>query len=312
MENDELLHKWVNGTLTAQELKIFQQRPEYEELRAVYAATEDLAAPPADTDGMLRDILTQRKKPQPVPVQTVRRTLIPTWLRYGVAASVLLAMLWWMWPQSAPVTYTAAAGKTVTGTLPDGSEFVLNAASSLTYNANTWAEERRLQLQGEAFFRVEEGEKFTVATERGFVTVLGTEFNVRAREYLEVICYSGKVGVRGSAPTAADFGTLQRNEALRTDGTKILQQRILQNKETADWRQGIFRFRDATLADVLAELERQFDVTIRPRAADTRQVITVNFQNRDLKTALKTTLQPLNIRYDFSPEGEVILLPPQE
>jgi len=42
MINDELLHKWINGTLAGKELSEFKQRPEYEELLLLYNKTDFL------------------------------------------------------------------------------------------------------------------------------------------------------------------------------------------------------------------------------------------------------------------------------
>ena len=80
--------------------------------------------------------------------------------------------------------------------LPDSSQVILNAESKISFNKKTWDENRNVTLEGEAFFKVAKGKRFTVATESGIITVLGTQFNVENRKnFFEVTCYEGLVSV---------------------------------------------------------------------------------------------------------------------
>src|SRR5690606_15012122 len=67
-------------------------------------------------------------------------------------------------------------------TLPDGSRVWLNSASSLTYAANHFEQNRMVTLSGEAYFEVESDSRkpFRVVTDRQTVTVLGTKFNINS------------------------------------------------------------------------------------------------------------------------------------
>ncbi len=80
--------------------------------------------------------------------------------------------------------------------LPDLSQVKLNAQSRLTFNKKSWNKKREVVLDGEAYFKVAKGSKFSVITKDGTVTVLGTQFNVKHRDnYFEVVCFEGSVGV---------------------------------------------------------------------------------------------------------------------
>jgi ferric-dicitrate binding protein FerR (iron transport regulator) len=59
---------------------------------------------------------------------------------------------------------------------------ILNAASKLSFNEKKWADQRALTLEGEAFFKVQKGQTFSVNTTAGVITVLGTQFNVKERK----------------------------------------------------------------------------------------------------------------------------------
>ena len=45
MKDDEILHKWVNGELSDEELKVFKLRPEYDSLVDLYKNTDNFLAP---------------------------------------------------------------------------------------------------------------------------------------------------------------------------------------------------------------------------------------------------------------------------
>ena len=81
--------------------------------------------------------------------------------------------------------------------LPDSSFVALNMGSELYYTKKGWQTERRVELKGEAFFKVKKGSIFEVETDQGIISVLGTEFNVKSwNNYFEVTCYSGLVRVK--------------------------------------------------------------------------------------------------------------------
>ena len=133
--------------------------------------------------------------------------------RYRVAASIMLCLLLgatgWYALQPTARTYTTHFNETQTIELPDGSTVTLNANSTLSFcddwNANP--SERRVTLEGEAFFVVEKKliqhqdsayfSKFIVQTSQLEVEVLGTRFNVNDHvPNTQVALESGKVRVR--------------------------------------------------------------------------------------------------------------------
>lgn len=99
----------------------------------------------------------------------------------GVAAAAVLAiaigLMIWMQPRVSSVP----RGATQTLTLMDGSTITLSGGSTLSYPRSWGEEQRRVRLDGEAFFTVAPGDRpFVVETFNADVTVLGTQFNVRA------------------------------------------------------------------------------------------------------------------------------------
>lgn len=304
MLNDEQLHKWVNGNLTEEELEVFKLRPEYDSLVELYKNTEGLSAPNFDEEKMLAKILRlEKKKTSP---EQGRRVFLSNWVKYGVAASVLLLAAWLFWSQSNTVEYNLAAGERAEATLPDGSTFVLNAESSLTYNKKTWRTTRTLNLEGEAFFEVKKGSDFTVNTPKGMVRVLGTKFNVRSRNNtFDVKCQSGKVRVENLAGVL--LGELTANDAIRITDRGNVETWETSPADKPGWINGVFSFKNVPLRIVLEELERQYEIKVDVKNINSKDQISTSFQKGNLELALKTILTPLGISYEKLNDQNIVL-----
>lgn len=305
MKNDEILHKWINNDLTKEELEVFKLRPEYPSLVELYKSTENLIVPDFDKETILADILKEKKKPT-ISQPKGRRFFLSSWIKYGVAASLLLFANWMFWPKANMVNYEITQGQKVEGTLPDQSTFVLNAESSLNYDADEWQSNRKLNLKGEAFFKVQKGETFEVVTPYGQVKVLGTQFNVFSRKgVLEVKCRSGRVAVLSKNNNT--LTELTKGQVVRVKDNKIVDNWELNMADEMDWRDGVFRFKKVPLETVINELERQFEIKIKTQNINIEEILTCNFQNKDLDTALKTTISPLGLQYEIKDDASVLI-----
>ncbi|HHM21592.1 MAG TPA: DUF4974 domain-containing protein [Bacteroidetes bacterium] len=302
MINDELLHKWVNGELTGEELAAFKRRPEYPSLAKLYRQTEHLAVPDMDAQNILANILKKEKEEN-----AGRRIFLTTWLKYAAAACLLILAGWFVWTNTNSEThYQMAKGEKTNGLLPDGSQFFLNAESHLWYNKITWNKERSLHLTGEAFFEVVKGSTFTVHTPAGSVQVLGTKFNVRSRNgILDVKCQHGKVAVL--TPDGKTIDQLSQYDAIRIEPGKIPEKYRIAPAGKAAWVEGITKLRKVTLAEALQEIERQYNVDIHTEGIDTSEIMSCNFQHDDLALALQTTLSSFDIVFEIKNNGQVYL-----
>jgi transmembrane sensor len=170
-----------------------------------------------------------------------------------------------------------AAIKTVY--LPDSTEVVLNANSSVRYNKS--GEMREVLLSGEAFFKVRHIEKagkavpFKVHTENAEIEVLGTEFNVKSIQHnIAVMLRQGKVrfGVKGNG---GDGKIMQPNDYCYYDAA---QQKIITRVANPDlftaWMEHKYRFENATVKEVCETLKAYFgyDFIIRNDKLDTQTV----------------------------------------
>ncbi len=123
-----------------------------------------------------------------------RFTLISTSI---AAAIVVLFGVYQLLIKQPQQLMVASVEEVLHETLPDGSNITLNSNSNITYPEKFAKNERRVKLNGEAYFEVEHNpeQPFIIEAEDAFVKVLGTSFNVKAYENseIEVIVTDGLV-----------------------------------------------------------------------------------------------------------------------
>ncbi|OEK06230.1 FecR family protein [Roseivirga misakiensis] len=194
-----------------------------------------------------------------------------------------------------PTIYTTALAVTESKLLPDYSEVTLNASSTISLMEANWDQERTLSLSGEAFFEVTPGSKFTILTDLGEISVLGTSFNVYVREnLLRVATFSGKVKVESGENSAI----LSKGDELTFNSEK---QEWVVNKfsenQTATWRSGSFHFESTPLDKVIEALERQFAIEIEIDRDVDQNFYSGYFSKSDLKEALQLVFTPMGMQF---------------
>ncbi len=192
--------------------------------------------------------------------------------RWRVAASILflIAASWLTWQYTANdiTTYRTAYGETETLTLPDGSQVVLQANSSLKVPKN-WAEKstRTVWLAGQAFFNVTKLErktpiKFIVQTDDFKVEVLGTEFDVLNRtNNKRVILQEGRVRMQLSDNQSIN---LQPNEMVAyTDKTKKYKKSIIEATNFTAWTNDQLILNQTPLTEIARILTDNYGFEVR-------------------------------------------------
>lgn len=188
----------------------------------------------------------------------------------GVAAAVTAVLLFALGYALIPATATAPRGETVTATLPDGTIVELNSASSIAYRRGFLWGDRHVELDGEAYFDVAALERpFVVETFNAQVAVTGTAFNVRARASdvqaaTTVVVEEGRV-LFSSIARPADRIAIAAGQMSQLDGDAGAPNpaRTVERDGRMAWRTGGLFFTNRPVGDILDELERRFDVSIR-------------------------------------------------
>lgn len=216
----------------------------------------------------------------------------------AAAIAVLLVASWMIYNKVNRVDILVALGSTHTVILPDESTVKLNAGSSISYRRWKFSENRKVSLQGEAFFDIKPVGSFIVLTDSKTIEVLGTSFNVYSRDNsFRVQCLTGKVKV-----VINDFNTmvLTPGQAVKSkSGNGKPEIYTVDTLKAASWTRGEFWYDAEPLSSVLEEIERQFNITIES-SDNTERLYTGYFKNNDLETALENVCLPMSLHFEIA------------
>ena len=197
--------------------------------------------------------------------------------------------------------YYFSEEKLVTETT-DGSKVKLMGNSSLSYNRVTWFWERKLQLLGKALFKVTPGKTFTVQTEAGDVSVLGTKFLVvQQGKKMLVNCEEGSVKVA----TPVGQRTLTAGQSVRCDETKIVPVERKVPTPEAEYPE-VLGYEDDPLINVVADIEQIFKLTVIGHEKCEGLTYSGTVLTRDLNATLENVFGSSGIGYQLR-EKEIIL-----
>ncbi len=222
----------------------------------------------------------------------------------AAAAIGILLVGFFFFMQQPQVVKTAYAEQS-DHTLPDGSVVYLNVDSKISYRAKSWPDSRTIHLDGEAFFEVAKGSTFEVQTKWGNVRVLGTSFNVRARNALDVACFTGQVEVD---PVNSDAVKLLPGERVYKEaGAMSLQKEAFEPAEKKYWRRGELTFTAAPLNDVFDEIERSFNVQIIRDESTSQRRFTGSVTLVGADSAMDDICTPMQLKFEKEENRYTIL-----
>ncbi|WP_099146978.1 FecR family protein [Bacteroides sp. KFT8] len=272
----ELIEKYFDGNITDAEIKKLSDWIKNDRHLQNWWE-EEFSKSDAGINPVLRDKLFARIKEQTQGKEETQGKENPRTIRMNPwkwAAAIVLPICiafftYYLVDSSqtvgAPFIVKADKGDKATIELPDGTNVVLNSASQLSYLNNFGENGRRVQLNGEAYFKVAHDEKRAFIVQVGDleVKVLGTSFNVSAYEDAKdvtVVLLEGKVGVYA-----------QKMSHIMKPGDKIEYNKAT-HKITAtqvhpsdyiEWTKGNIYFEKESLENIMKTLSRIYDVEIR-------------------------------------------------
>lgn len=210
--------------------------------------------------------------------------------------------------------------------LPDGSLVTLGAKSSIETEFTSTRRQVRL-LEGEAFFDVatDAGRPFFVAAQDTIVRVVGTKFDVkRSADIVHIAVLEGVVEVGkadGSGELADLIDTRSTEKQVLTAGERVSaarrvalpKARQVDQIEPGSWRHGRLAYEDASLAEVVADLNRYHDHPIRisaPELGDIRSTVAFNASEIDQVLKAFEAIHPVKVSYLSS--GEIVIRSSEE
>jgi len=271
-----------------------------------FESTSKLKVPPSN----LGKEATWDKLMQSIEQESAKETKVvrisPFIVRMSIAATlIILFTIATLSYKYSTLEFISQKGSTANIVLPDSSTIILNADSRIEYRRFGWLSDREIKLNGEAYFSVKRGNRFSVLTEfNKNVIVTGTRFNVFARgSHFEVKCFEGSVRVE--TPKTKPI-TLSKGKGVDISvNIEFLQQGEVDSTSMAPkWIAGDYYFNNRPLNEVLDELSRQFNVTINLQGfkPESRNY-TGFFKNKDLPQALDLVCIPMGLTYQISSDS---------
>ena len=193
--------------------------------------------------------------------------------------------------------------------LSDGSQITLNQSSSLEFMDAGESRQRKIELEGDAFFDVARDEKhpFIIQTQSIEIEVLGTSFYVDSRKNeseIQVVVESGQVVVRsGTSETilsANEKAVFQKNtQQLIKEQNDDVNSFSLKTKKLV--------FEDTRLEAVVSTLNRQFHADISIENETLKNCpLTATYEQNSLKSIL--TIMEASFGIQVREEGQKMIL----
>lgn len=199
------------------------------------------------------------------------------------------------------ITILAPVGSRSFVELPDGSKAWLNSGTKLTYPAIFQGDQRKVKVEGEAYFKIKKNSApFIVENLGPSVKVYGTEFNVNSYDdesMVTVALVEGKISlqVNGKEQFISPGQVSYFNRSRKA---------ITIKNESVDhivcWKEGKFIFRDTPLNSILRILQRRYNVGIELKNQDLGHYkYNATFQDEGLEQILELLQISAPIKYQY-------------
>jgi len=269
----ENIHAYLSGQLTVEQVEAFEQWRDtsvqnatlVEEVEDAWQHALLYESPDFDSASAIAN-MPFGKDEKLVPVDKSKASR--QWrFRWAAAAAVILAMGTWTAYQLNKTELRTIDGRHAQFiNLEDGTEVFLDHNGEVSFPEQFAGNERRVILDGEAYFDVakEAERQFIIETDFANVIVLGTEFDVTEdddAETVEVYVTEGKVRLQ---PTGSDvFVDIEAGESALYEHKSGKLQRIRQaDMNRIAWHTRHLRFAKTPISKVITDIESTYDVSI--------------------------------------------------
>lgn len=200
-------------------------------------------------------------------------------------------------------------GRQINITLADGSVIRLQPGSSLRYPETFAANERRVQLEGEAFFEVSKNpsKPFVVQTANLETRVLGTSFNIEAfkgQVLNKVTVVTGRVSVskKGRGKDTKLLAYLTPNkQIIFSPGTDSFELKHLTENVSKAIRDGKLVFDNSSMLEIALAIERRYGIHVRftdTSIATMHLTTTIDYMSLDSMSSILSMVSGLEITHE--------------
>ncbi|WP_413666875.1 FecR family protein [Mucilaginibacter sp. Mucisp86] len=208
-------------------------------------------------------------------------------------------------------TLTTKKGEQFPLVLSDGTQVILDAASSITFPVSFTGKQRVVSITGQAYFKVvhNEHQPFQVLVKGQKIRDIGTEFNINAYDdegVVKTTLLEGSVKVS----TANKAVVLMPGEQSQVAGD-INTITVVKNADIQSivaWKNGLFQYNNASIQEVMRQIARWYNVDIAYEGAIPQREFSGKMQ-RDLNASQVLDLLSFT-RIHFKIEGKKIIVTP--
>jgi len=204
----------------------------------------------------------------------------------------------------------AEAGTQQSQLLADGSTVYLNGDSRLKYKIDSEANERKLYLEGEAFFDVarDETKPFVIGLEDSQVQVLGTSFNIKAYPedgQISTSVLTGRVAFEVS--NAESLILIPGNKGVIDKDKKSIAKLDVDNSMDIAWMEKALYFENTSLSELAKSLYRMYGVKVKLTDGSLKNLkITAKFKNENIDEIFKILEMTNELSYKI--DGDVVMI----
>jgi ferric-dicitrate binding protein FerR (iron transport regulator) len=237
--------------------------------------------------------------------ETRQRRLIPMIYTLSAAAVIIILVGISLFLRLYSTTISSLNGDKMAALLPDGSTVEINAGSTLTYHPYWWQFSRKVNFEGEGFFKVEKGRKFEVTSKLGSTLVLGTSFNIYSRnDQYRVSCFTGRVKVVSKND---GYVFLDPNERAFVGPDGSIVKKINHPKEISNENDNEFLFTGTPLTQVFAAISKAYQVPVFFKTGK-EFFYTGNFTNeKSLNDVLDLVCKPFGLSFTKQTDGSYLV-----
>lgn len=326
---DKILTKWLTDTASPEELQILkdwvsQDEANLEVLETLEAVWKEKTAEPilVNVEDKINEVWQRG-----IQKKQTRNPGLNSWIKYAAVFFLLVSSSFGIFfflqeekttledtPALAPsyVLNENKAGQKTKIFLPDGTIAYLNSSSRIKYLSGFFGSERRVILEGEAFFEVakDKAKPFIVESRTVETVALGTAFNVNAFDDSKVIRVSlveGEVKVNQMGNKGETVILNPGRELVVVPETRSFLEMPFNLEEVIGWKEGKLVFNHASLPEVSRRLERWYGVQIQIKGnvPENWEVTTV-YDNQTLKDVLTDLQYSKKFAYEID-ESEVAI-----
>lgn len=206
--------------------------------------------------------------------------------------------------------FTAPAGQLTTIKLADGSEITLNESSQLKVPLEFGKTNRKVNLDGEGYFKVSKNKDltFSVISGKQEVKVLGTIFNIRAYKNESRMITSLEEGVVRWELEGQHITLKPGMQVVYDSKKESIEQREIDVNSIKQWALGRYQYEDAPFEEIISVIERWYGVEVKWNAKE--------FEGKHFNGVIKRSspleetlsLMELMTPIDYTVKGKIVTI----